>query len=308
MSLISYRSSPILVLLHSVLLTSSLGRVAQRDVTHVSCTTTQGTVEIDVHHLWAPLGAAHFVDLVERSFYTDVAIFRRNDWIAQLGAQPYSDPRYGALQRSTLRDDPKTNCPQDIAPHRLPPRCVEGRLWNGALAYAGGGIHSRGSQWFFVHNIADQPIGGEVWEVPFAELSDAKSLETVRRFYSAGDAGVALQSDIMDAKPTESTRDVLRAYPNMDYVLSCEVVVKGGRRGGGSAPVVAGRAAAEGAVGGATKLRGAGAAILPFTTRTAAERVERVRSTILALSIVCIGGAAVLGLFLNCVLTKTRSE
>ena len=185
----------------------------------VHCDTTKGPVVIVVHPLWAPRGAAHFLDLVKRKYFVDVAVFRVNDWIAQFGAQQYAPP-FAALQKRTIRDDPKTDCPQD-EDRRLPSTCTRGRLWDGAVAYAGGGPNSRGSQMFFVHNIADQPIGGEVWEVPFAELTPA-SLDIVRSFYSYGDGSVSVQSDLME----RGTADVLKQYPKMDLIYSCVDAVR----------------------------------------------------------------------------------
>jgi hypothetical protein len=63
---------------------------------------------------------------------------------------------------STIADDPPTDCGGT---------CTKGRLFDGALSFAGGGKNSRDNQLFFVHNMADQPIGHELWEVPIGNVT-----------------------------------------------------------------------------------------------------------------------------------------
>jgi hypothetical protein len=43
---------------------------------YVACETTQGTLIISLYRSWAPNGVEHFVDLVNKGFYTDVAFYR----------------------------------------------------------------------------------------------------------------------------------------------------------------------------------------------------------------------------------------
>ena len=68
-----------------------------------------------------------------------------------------------------IKDDPKTNCFG---------KCQYGELWDGAVAFAGGGKDSRGDQLFWVHHKGGQPLGHELWETPIANIT--KGLETVR--------------------------------------------------------------------------------------------------------------------------------
>ena len=44
------------------------------DTTLVSCSTTKGTVKLEVHPAWAPIGAERFLQLVSSNFFTDVAL------------------------------------------------------------------------------------------------------------------------------------------------------------------------------------------------------------------------------------------
>ena len=62
----------------------------------------------------------------------------------------------------SIPDDPPTDCYG---------RCTKGRLFDGALSFAGGGPNSRDNQLFFVYNMADQPIGHELWEVPIGNVT-----------------------------------------------------------------------------------------------------------------------------------------
>ena len=42
----------------------------------VRCRTTQGDLDLLVHHRWAPLGADRFLRLVRAGFYTQAALYR----------------------------------------------------------------------------------------------------------------------------------------------------------------------------------------------------------------------------------------
>ena len=100
---------------------------------------------------WAPLGAKRFVDLVRAGFFTDIALFRRNHWIVQFGAvstEVSRDARWRKMTRhGNIRDDPDTDCFG---------RCRKGRLFDGALSYAGGGPNTRAAQMFVVHHQGHQ--------------------------------------------------------------------------------------------------------------------------------------------------------
>jgi len=55
-------------------------------VTTVECTTTKGSIEIEIYIEWAPHGAARFLDLVYEGFFTDIAMFRTVDkFLSQFG-------------------------------------------------------------------------------------------------------------------------------------------------------------------------------------------------------------------------------
>jgi len=79
----------------------------------VKLETTKGDIVIEVHPAWAPIGAAHFRDLVEAGFYTNCAFFRvMPGFMCQAGVA--ADPEVNARWASrTIPDDPviKSNEP-----------------------------------------------------------------------------------------------------------------------------------------------------------------------------------------------------
>lgn len=74
--------------------------------TTVVLETTKGDIVIEVHNDWAPLGAAHFLELVEDGYYDNTPFFRvLNGFVAQFGisANPQMQAKWG---ENTLTDDP----------------------------------------------------------------------------------------------------------------------------------------------------------------------------------------------------------
>lgn len=72
-----HQRPPPLLLLLLVVLTSSVVSPPSPglpDTTLVKCSTTKGTIKLEVHPAWAPVGADRFLDLVTSGFFTDVAL------------------------------------------------------------------------------------------------------------------------------------------------------------------------------------------------------------------------------------------
>jgi len=206
-----------------------------RDPTdRVACATTTGEFTVRVHHGWAPHGARRFVALVRAGYFTDIGLFRRNHWIVQFGAvatEVSRDARWRAMTRhGNIPDDPDTDCFG---------RCRKGRLFDGALSYAGGGPNTRAAQMFVVHHQGHQPIGHEPWEVPFAEVEGDGLDRVVRKWYAGYGEGVD-QGTIM-----QKGNAWLRArYPKLDYIKSCRVLPRPTASGGGGGDGVGGDVAA----------------------------------------------------------------
>eukprot|EP00242_Pyramimonas_sp_CCMP2087_P003300 CAMPEP_0198229234 /NCGR_PEP_ID=MMETSP1445-20131203/114018_1 /TAXON_ID=36898 /ORGANISM="Pyramimonas sp., Strain CCMP2087" /LENGTH=276 /DNA_ID=CAMNT_0043909685 /DNA_START=199 /DNA_END=1029 /DNA_ORIENTATION=- len=158
---------------------------------------------------WAPYGADRFIDLVRRGYFTDVSLFRKNPWIVQFGAvqHPQKGVRAQFQGISTIADDPPTDCGG---------ACTKGRLFDGALSFAGGGKNSRDSQLFFVHNMADQPIGHELWEVPIGNVT--KGMGVIASMY--GGYGEKVDQVQIFQHGNTYTRET---FPLLDYVIRCSI-------------------------------------------------------------------------------------
>jgi len=75
------------------------------DVYQVQFETSKGNFIIEVHPEWAPIGAAHFKELVEAKFYDDCRFFRVvKGFMAQVGMN--GDPQvHQKWTKRTIKDD-----------------------------------------------------------------------------------------------------------------------------------------------------------------------------------------------------------
>ena len=74
-------------------LTCIEGQAFDYDVSNVRCSTTKGSLEIEVYHDWAPIGAKRFLDLVRDGFFTNISMFRTvENFLTQFGIS--DDPKY----------------------------------------------------------------------------------------------------------------------------------------------------------------------------------------------------------------------
>lgn len=82
-----------------------------QDTTYrVHCETTKGPLEITVHPSWAPIGAWHFLELVQDEFYTDIGFFRCvKRFLTQFGIS--ADPQKKHWHHQNLQDDPRSVAP-----------------------------------------------------------------------------------------------------------------------------------------------------------------------------------------------------
>lgn len=192
-------------------------KAGEREVL-VCCRTTAGPLSIVVRPTWAPVGAAHFLDLVRSGEYfsSRIALMRcvRN-FICQFGIA--GDPRVGEKYRATLRDDP--NWLLEGPDHRTNERGVK-RFARGYLAYAGSGKNSRGNQFIVALRANERLGGGSPWEVPWGELVGKTSFDTLDAIYTGyGEKG---PSQALLGREGSSKR-VARDFPKLDYVTDCSV-------------------------------------------------------------------------------------
>jgi peptidyl-prolyl cis-trans isomerase A (cyclophilin A) len=189
-----------------------------RLLTLVCCETTKGPLSIAAHHNWAPRGAEKFLEMVRAGYFSKTVPLMRcmKGFLCQFGLT--ADANLTKAYRQSFPDD--HNWLPEGPTNR---ENAEGvfRFARGYMAYAGAGPNSRSNQ--FIMSLAKnrQLAGGSPWEVPWGELVGKHSFETLDKIYTGyGEKGPG-QGELMRLGVTDETRE---KFPNLDYVLSCEVV------------------------------------------------------------------------------------
>jgi len=186
--------------------------------TLVCCKTTVGPWNIVIHHKWAPLGAAKFLEMVRVGYFSSQIPLMRcmKNFLCQFGLA--GDPELNKKYRSSMMDDP--NWLPEGPMHRQNEDGVK-RFAKGYLAYAGAGPNTRGNQFIVSLTNVGPLAGGSPWEVPWGELVGKHSFETLNKIYTGyGEKGPS-QGLI---SRTGVTEDIRQNFPKMDYITSCEVM------------------------------------------------------------------------------------
>lgn len=128
--------------------------------------TSEGDFVVEVHRVWAPLGADRFYNLVRAGFFDDSRFFRiRSGYIAQFGIP--GDPAVGAVWKSLpLEDDP-----------------VRGTNTRGTVAFAMTGPDTRTTQPYI--NLVDNTHLDAQGFAPFGQVIEG--MEVVDRLYAGYD-------------------------------------------------------------------------------------------------------------------------
>ena len=181
------------------------------DGTRVRCETTKGTFELEVNPSWAPLGASRFLELVQKGYFTDNALYRTVDnFLVQFGT--HGDPaNYREWEDATIKDDPRVGRP----------------FHKGSLSFAGSGPDTRSVDMFI--GISEDPRqlahwGTETWETPFGGV--VEGMDVVDSFFSGygdfrdGSEGNAKGVD-MQRFFNEGNSYLRSDFPEMDYIRSC---------------------------------------------------------------------------------------
>jgi len=136
--------------------TETTGAPAPPDFT-VVFDTSKGNFTIEVHRLWAPMGADRFYHLVQAKFFDDVRFFRVvPNFIVQFGIS--GDPATARSWKSrNLMDDP-----------------VKQSNTRGTVTYATAGPGTRTTQIFI--NLADNANLDQQGFAPFAKVVDGMSV------------------------------------------------------------------------------------------------------------------------------------
>jgi peptidyl-prolyl cis-trans isomerase A (cyclophilin A) len=162
--------------------------------------TSAGTIVIDVHRDWAPLGADRFYNLVKNGFYDDVRFFRVLDkFMAQFGMN--GDPSIQqAWSNANFKDDP--------------PKQSNKR---GYVTFAKASApNSRSTQVFinFIDNDFLDPQGF----APFGQV--VEGMDVVDKLYSGyGRDNVPDQGKIT----TQGNAYLAKEYPKLDYIKKATV-------------------------------------------------------------------------------------
>lgn len=187
-------------------------------VTLVTCTTTVGQIHILVHPSWAPIGAAHFLDMVNTKYFSSkVALMRCiKGFLCQFGIAgvPSYNKRYG----KNMKDDP--NWLPEGPSGRKNDLGVK-RFGRGYLAYAGGGPNTRGNQLIVALQDNERLGGGSPWEVPWGEVVGVESFRTLNAIYTGYGEDGPSQGRLSNEGSSESIK---KDFPLLDYILGCDVI------------------------------------------------------------------------------------
>ena len=171
----------------------------------VICETTKGSLTIDVHKEWAPLGAERFVTLVKEGFYTDIALFRCVDkFLTQFGISENESLQH--WHRDTILDDPNLK----LGIHK------------NYVSFAGGGPNTRSTQIFIAFEELDF-LGKSPWETPFAVVVEGQT--TLDGFYKGyGDIPPFGKGPDQQKLHNLGNSYIRDNFPKIDFMESCRVV------------------------------------------------------------------------------------
>lgn len=192
----------------------------------VECSTTKGKLVIDVRSGWAPLGAEHFLKLVQNGLFTDLPFTRVcPHYITQFGAKynKWANVKNDPELTGSILDDPSLWGKRDMD--------------FGYLFYAGGGKNSRGDE--LVIALCDKPscilsrLGKADWEVPIATIRK-EGFQTLLDIAESGFPYPKLEMIGQNPKAggpdlgkVNSDPNYLKEkYPFMEYWQSCTIVRK----------------------------------------------------------------------------------
>jgi peptidyl-prolyl cis-trans isomerase A (cyclophilin A) len=176
---------------------------AVKPITLVRFNTTRGTIFVDVHYDWAPLGAAQFLSLVMAGFYDGCYIFRVvQGFVAQTGIN--SDPHVQSdYAQQSIEDDPSRGHSNAL----------------GTLSFATSGTNTRATQFFW--NLMDNARLDAMGFTPFGKVHDGSGggLQVMSAFNSE----YGERPD--QTKLREQGAVYLEAqFPHLDRIISARIL------------------------------------------------------------------------------------
>ena len=189
----------------TTLILSAQGAEYRPPTAKISCETTKGSLKIDVHNDWAPLGAERFVTLVKDGFYTDIAFFRCvKGFLTQFGIS--ADPKMKHWHHENILDDPN----------------LKMGIQKNYVSFAGGGPNTRSTQIFIAFEYLDF-LGKEPWETPFGVVVEGQAtLDALYKEY--GDIPPFGNGPDQTKIQNRGNSYVHENFPNVDFLQSCTVI------------------------------------------------------------------------------------
>ena len=171
----------------------------------VQCETTKGSLTINVHRDWAPLGADRFINLVKDGFYTDIAFFRCvKKFLTQFGISDRVEMKH--WHNDQILDDPSLNM----------------GIQKNFVSFAGGGANTRSTQIFIAFEYLDF-LGKAPWETPFAVVVEGQStLDNLYKEY--GDIPPFGNGPDQNKIHNRGNQYVHDEFPETDFLKECHVI------------------------------------------------------------------------------------
>ncbi len=166
--------------------------------------TTAGTINIDVHRDWAPVGVDRFYNLINAGFYNDVAFFRvLTGFVAQFGL--HGDPKINNVWRSArIEDDP-----------------VKHSNTRGTLSFATAGPGTRTTQIFI--NFGNNARLDDMGFSAFAEVQ-AESMPVLDKLYAGYGEGAPQGQGPSQARIQSEGNSYLKSqFPKLDFIKTASI-------------------------------------------------------------------------------------
>ena len=195
----------VLLLTSIATIQSNTGHLDSPVTAKVQCETTKGSLTINVHRDWAPLGADRFVNLVKDGFYTDIAFFRCvKGFLTQFGIS--DKPQMNHWHNDQIPDDPSLNM----------------GIQKNFVSFAGGGANTRSTQIFIAFEYLDF-LGTAPWETPFAVVVEGQStLDNLYKDY--GDIPPFGNGPDQNKIHNRGNKYVHDEFPLIDFLQECHVI------------------------------------------------------------------------------------
>jgi cyclophilin family peptidyl-prolyl cis-trans isomerase len=159
--------------------------------------TSKGPIVVEVHNDWAPIGAAHFRELVKAGYYNGARFFRVVPrFVVQFGLA--AKPSVTKKWDKAIKDDPVTQTNR-----------------TGSLAFATMGPNTRTAQ-IFINLVSNQRLDSQGF-APFAQVIEG--MDVVEHLYS----GYGETPD-QEAITNQGNAYLEKNFPNLDYIKTATIL------------------------------------------------------------------------------------